>query len=231
MVRTLPRYAGVAAVATSWTTLLVAAAISGFDLLGPDPLSYMGSDPQVARLFTIGLAVPAALLVVFHGSVANRFPVSRTFSVAMLVGLAGQMVAAFVPIGGDPAAHRIHTSFALILGISLPLLMWRFAAAQPPGSWRRLCYRLFWAEAAACVAGLYLSARSVAPVAEILPGIAFHTWIFVVTFTRSAPVTGGGRSDDSGASETGSGSGARAPGASEIRVPETSTPSVVIAVR
>lgn len=199
--RTLPRYAGVAAVATSWTTLLAAAAISGFDLLGPDPLSYMGSDPQVARLFTVGLAVPAALLVVFHGWVAKRFPVSWSFSVAMLVGLAGQMVAAFVPIGGDPTAHRIHTTFALILGISLPLLMWRFAAAQPLGPWRRLCYRLFWAEAVACAVGLYLSAIGIAPIAEVLPGVAFHTWIVVVTLRSRAPI-GSGSGVDSSASDT-----------------------------
>ena len=107
------------------------------------------------------------------------------FSVAMLAGLVGQMVAAFVPIGGDPAAHRIHTTFALALGISLPLLMWRFAAGQEPGPWRRLAYRLFWAEAAACAAGLYLSARSIAPVAEILPGIAFH----IVGLRRHLPLT------------------------------------------
>ena len=100
----------------------------------------------------------------------------------MLAGLFGQVVAAFVPIGGDPTDHRIHTGFALALGISLPLLMWRFAAGQAPGTWRRLAYRLFFLEAAACVVGLYLSARSIAPVAEILPGIAFHVWVFVVTF-------------------------------------------------
>ena len=63
--------------------------------------------------------------------------------------------------------------------------MWRFAAGQPPGPWRRLAYRLFWAEAVACAVGLYLSARSIAPLAEILPGVAFHAWVFVVTFAAS----------------------------------------------
>ena len=182
------RYSGVAAVATAWTTLLSAAAVSGFDLLGPDPLSYMGSDPRVATLFTIGLAVPAVLFAAFCLNVRRRYPVPTSFAVVMLAGLFGQMVAAFVPIGGDPTDHRIHTTFALALGISLPLLMWRFAAGQAPGPWRRLAYRLFFLEAAACVAGLYLSARSIAPVAEILPGIAFHVWVFVVTF-RSPPET------------------------------------------
>ncbi|MEA2972440.1 MAG: hypothetical protein QOG82_898 [Actinomycetota bacterium] len=178
------RFTGVAAVATAWTTLLSAAAVSGFDLLGPDPLSYMGSDPRVATLFTIGLAVPAVLFAVFCLNVRRRYPVPTSFAVVMLAGLFGQLVAAFVPIGGDPTAHRVHTTFALALGLSLPLLMWRFAAGQEPGPWRRLAYRLFWLEAAACGAGLYLSARSIAPLAEVLPGIAFHTWVFVVTFRQ-----------------------------------------------
>ncbi len=184
--RPLLRFTGVAAVVTAWTTLLTASAVSGFDLLGPDPLSYLGSDPRVATLFTVGLAVPAILFSAFCLDVRRRYRLPAGFPIVMLTGLAGQMVAAFVPIGGDPTAHRVHTTFALILGISLPLLMWRFAAGQAPGPWRRTAYRLFFVEAAACVAGLYLSARSIAPLAEILPGVAFHAWVFVVAF-RSQP--------------------------------------------
>lgn len=71
---------------------------------------------------------------------------------------------------------------ALVLGASLPLLMWRFAAAQPSGRWRRLAYQIFFAEALACAVGLYLSGRGIAPVAEILPAAIFHIWVVVVTF-------------------------------------------------
>ena len=175
------QYTGVAAVAAVWTTLLAATAVTGFDLFGEEPLSYLGTRPRSAVLFTVGLAAPALLLTAFHQYLRGRFPLSPGFSLAMLAGLAGQMVAAFVPIGGDPAVHRVHTTSALVLGASLPLLMWRFAAAQPPGPWRRLSYALFWAELAACGAGLYLSARMVAPVAEILPGAVFHAWVVIVT--------------------------------------------------
>jgi hypothetical protein len=204
------QYTGVAAVVTVWTSLLAATAVSRFDLLGEDPLSYLGTDARSAALFTVGLAVPALLLAAFHQYLRDRYPVSPGFSLAMLGGLAGQMVAAFVPIGGDPAVHRIHTSSALVLGVSLPLLMWRFAAAQPPGPWRRLTYRLFWAEAVACALGLYLSARGVAPVAEILPGAVFHAWIITVTFATAsaslAPVTNSPREAlvDAGGSADGS---------------------------
>jgi len=180
------RYSGVVAVATVWSTFSAAALVSGFDLTGPDPLSYLGTRRPSAALFTVGMAVTAVLLAAFHRWVRDSFPVSTGFSVAMLVGLAGQMVSAFVPIGGDPTIHRIHTTSALILGVSLPLLMWRFAASQPPGAWRRLAYRLFWAEVAACAVGLYLSARGVAPVAEILPAAAFHAWVLTLTFATGS---------------------------------------------
>ena len=179
-----------AAVAIAWTTLLAAAARTQFDLLGEEPLSHLGTQSRSAVLFTLGLALPALLLTAFHHHLRRRFPVSPGFSLAMLAGLAGQMVAAFVPIGGAPAAHRVHTTSALVLGASLPLLMWRFAASQPPGPWRRLNYGLCWAELAACALGVCLSALSVAPLAEIVPGAVFHTWVFTVTLAgrRVVPV-------------------------------------------
>lgn len=177
------QYTGVAAVAVIWATLTTAALLTGFDVVGEHPVSYLGTEGAGVALFSVGLLVSALLLTAFHQFVRSRHPVGLGFSSAMLVGLAGQMVAAFVPIGGDPGLHRIHTTSALVLGASLPLLMWRFAAGQAPGPRRRLSYRLFFAESVACAAGLYLSARSVAPVAEILPAAVFHVWVFVVTFS------------------------------------------------
>lgn len=197
------KYTGVAAVVTAWTTLLAATTVSGLDLLGAEPLSYMGTRRASAALFVIGLAVPAVLLVAFHNYVRNRHRVGVGFSLAMLVGLAGQMVAAFVPIDGEPPMHWIHTASALILGASLPILMWRFAAGQPPGPWRRLTYALFWAELAAVATGLYLSSRSVAPLAEILPGAVFQAWILTVTFTTLAITEGSARRNTVGDIELG----------------------------
>ncbi len=192
------RYAGIAAVATIWTALVTATVVARFDVLGEQPVSYLGSQPRSAALFTLALAGSAVLLTAFHGYVRDRFPVARGFSTAMLVGLAGQLVAAFVPIGGDPVLHRIHTSSALVLGASLPMLMWRFAAAQPAGTFRRASYALFRAEVAACAAGLCLSAASVAAVAEILPAVVFHVWVVAVTLARrqktsSTGIVGPGR--------------------------------------
>ena len=170
-----------AAVVTLWTSLVAATVLADFDLVGEDPISYLGARSPSAALFTVGLAVSAVLLAAFHGYLREWYRLPAGFSIAMLIGLAGQMVAAFVPIGGDPGAHRIHTTSALVLGASLPVLMWRFAAAQPEGRVRTLAYAFFWAEAVACLAGLYLSARGVAPVAEILPAAVFHAWIVAIT--------------------------------------------------
>ena len=175
------RETGVADVDVLWTTLAAGSLLSGFDLLGERPLSHLGTEGSSALLFSGGLAVAALLLLGFHRYVRDRFPVSATFSVAMCVGMAGQLVAAFVPIGGHGLGHQVHTTSALVLGASLPVLMWRFAAAQLFGPWRRLSYGFFWAEAVACAAGLWLSANGVAPVAEIVPAAVFHSWIVAVT--------------------------------------------------
>lgn len=185
--RRCSQYTGLAGVATLWTTLAAATVGTGFDLFGEHPISYLGTSAGgAAALFTVGLLVSALLLIAFHQFVRSRWPVGIGFSVATFVGLAGQVVAAFVPIGGDTGVHRIHTTSALILGISLPLLIWRFAAAQPPGAWRRLCYRLFFLEVLACAVGLYLSGHSIAPVAEILPAAVFHVWVLVLSFSAAA---------------------------------------------
>lgn len=181
------RRAGVAGVVTIWAALFAGSVLAGFDLLGPLPLSYLGTRPRSAAFFTFGLAVSAVLFIAFHQYVRDAYRVSSGFSTAMLVGMAGQLVAAFVPIGGDPTVHRIHTTSALVLAASLPILMWRFAAAQAPGPWRRLTYGFFWAEVAACSGGLLLSAANLAAVAEIVPAAVFHAWILTVTLAAPEP--------------------------------------------
>lgn len=184
MTSVLARSAGLAAVATLWSTLLAAALLSGFPLLGDRPLSWMVADPASAWLFRAGLVVAAVLFLVFSGRIRSQYPVGRLFSIAFVAGMACQIVAALVPIDGSPVEHRVHTAAALLLGASLPFFMWRFAAAQPPGAWRRLAYGLFWAEAAACAAGVVLSRWSVAPLAEIVPAACFHLWVAVLTLSR-----------------------------------------------
>lgn len=176
------RWTGLAAVAALWTTLATAATLARFDLLGNRPLSHLVASPAAAHLFAAGLAGSAVLFLAFHAWVRDRYPASASFSAAMVGGMVAQLVAAVVPVEGAGAlAGRVHTVAALVLGGSIPVLMWRFAAAQPPGPRRRTAGRLAAAELAACVVGVGLSRRGVAPLAEVFPAAVFHAWVAVLT--------------------------------------------------
>lgn len=181
------RWTGIAAVATLWLTQMVLIAAADFDLVGERPLSYLALEDDFGFLFGVGLTASALLFVAFEGYLRHRYRLGVPFSVAMLVGMTGQFIAGVLPIGGTSPASRVHVAAALTLGATIPVVMWRFAANQPKGAWRRRCYRLFWLEAVACTAGIALSRNQVAPLAEILPALAFHIWVVMVTF-GSGPV-------------------------------------------
>jgi hypothetical protein len=196
------RLSGVVAVVIVWCTLLLGARRAHLDLLGPRPLSDLATHASSFLLFDVGVAVAAVLFMVFHGYLRRRYPVGLSFSVVMLVGMTGQLVAAVVPLGGAGGANEVHVWSALVLGASLPLLMWRFAAAQRPGQWQRLCTLLVVAEVAACVVGYALSARHLAPLAEIVAGVWFHVWVFATTFVGPDLPASGGRRGLQGDGET-----------------------------
>jgi len=151
------------------------------------PISYLGTVPESVVLFRTGLVAATALLVAFAVFVRTARTPGRGFLAAFLVGQAGQVVTAVVPLSGPGSLPALHTNAGLVLGASLPLLMWRFASGQAPGRWRVAAYRLFWLEAAACVAGVLLSRSGLAAVAEMLPAVAFHLWIGVVTLRSGTP--------------------------------------------
>lgn len=177
------RWTGIAAVAVLWSTQAALVVAGRFDLLGTRPLSDLALG-GTGFVFGAGLVVAAVLFVMFLTWLRSRHRVGLACSASMVVGMAGQLVAGVVPIGGAGTSNRVHVTAALILGASIPVLMWRFAADQPRGAWRRRCYGLFWLEAAACVAGVTLSRNQVAPLAEILPALAFHAWVGVLTLAN-----------------------------------------------
>ena len=183
------RWTGVAAVAALWSTQVVLIVVVGFDLIGERPLSYLALEEDIGFLFSVGLVVSAVLFIAFQDHLRHRYRLGLAFSMAMVVGMVGQFIAGVVPIGCTGPASRVHVTAALTLGASIPVLMWRFAADQPPGTWRRQCYGLFWLEAAACAAGIALSQNQIAPVAEILPALAFHGWVGAVTVGPGATGT------------------------------------------
>jgi len=164
-----------------WTTKSLGVDRTGLGVLGDRPLSYLGTDPRSDALFRGGLLVASVLLVAFAWFVDwNRSP-GRGFLAVFLVGQTGQVIAALVPIDGAGAAHEVHTTAGIVLGLSLPVLMLRFAAGQPPGPRRAWAYGLFWLEVAACIVGVALSQAMRAPLAEAVPAAGFHLWIVVVT--------------------------------------------------
>ncbi len=181
------RWTGVAAVAVLWSTQALAIVVTGFDLVGPRPLSELANRPSGALLFSAGLVVAAVLFLAFLGFLRQAYPVGRAFAAAMAIGMVGQTVAGILPIGGDGWVSRVHVISALVLGASIPVLMGCFAADQAPGAWRVRCWQLFGLEAAACGVGIVLSQAHIAPVAEILPATAFHLWVVVVTLAAPPP--------------------------------------------
>ena len=176
--------------AALWSTQAVVILAADFDVMGRRPLSYLATTSEIGFLFGVGLVVSAVLFVAFQWHLLHRYRLGVTFAMTMLVGMASQLIAGVVPIGGAGAASRVHVAAALTLGASIPLLMWRFAADQPAGAWRRRCYGLFWLEVAACAAGITLSQHHVAPLAEILPALTFHAWVLMATFGPTASRSG-----------------------------------------
>lgn len=179
------RFGGIAAVAVLWTTLPVAMLRAGLGVVDDRPLSYLGTDPRGIVLFRVGLLVAAVLFSAFAVAVARGLSRPAGFLALFLVGQVGQVVVALVSIDGP--SHVVHTTAGIVLGLSLPLLMWRFAAGQPGGPWRRMAYRLVGLEVAACVAGAALSMAGAAVVAEVLPATGFHLWIILVGLRWPVP--------------------------------------------
>jgi len=153
----------------------------GLNLGDSRPISYLGTNPRTMPLFLVGLISAAALLSAFAREIRRLLTEPNGFLPVFLLGMACQAIVGVVPISGDGISHAIHSTAGIVLGLSLPLLMWRFAAAQRPGRWRQLSYGLMWLEATGCVAGVALSRASLATVAEAVPACLFHLWVVVVT--------------------------------------------------
>lgn len=169
------------AVAVLWVTVGLGMLRTGLRLGDERTISYLGTVPSTAQLFGIGLVAAAVLLSGFAWAVSRRLRRATGFLALFLAGMACQAVVALVPLEGPGAAKPVHVAAGLALGLSLPLFIWRFAAAQPPGPWRRLAYRLTWLEVAGCVTGVALSRAGRGTLAEAVPAVLFHLWVILVT--------------------------------------------------
>lgn len=165
---------------------------SGLGVGDDRPISYLGTDPRGIVLFRVGLLVAALGFSAFAVEVGRRLTRPTSFLVVFLGGQACQVVVALVSIAGRGTAHTVHTVAGILLGLSLPVLMWRYAAAQPPGRWRRVSYGLTALEVGGCVVGVALSAAGRAVVAEVAPAVVFHLWVVVITVLGPEWRSGGG---------------------------------------
>lgn len=182
------RYGGVAAVLILWGCVAAGMDRTGLGFLDDRPISFLGTDPRSALVFRGGLMVAAVLMAGFAWFVDDWFSSPTSFLAVFLTGLVGQVVAAVVLLTGPGPSHAVHTVGGLVLGASLPVLMWRFAAGLPARSRRRAWgYGLCGLELVACVVGVGLSASGRAPIAEIVPALGFHLWVGVVTAWSTGP--------------------------------------------
>ena len=170
------------AVAVLWIGIGASVLRTGFDLLGPLPLSRLAEDERAVDLFGPTLVAAGLLFLAFAVHLWSSYPTGRGFLLLMTLGMIGQVVAGMVPIGAVGHSDPVHVVAALALGASIPLFLWRFAAAQAPGPWRRWTWALLWLQVAASAIGIALSRRGVAPLAEIVPAATFHLWVLTVAF-------------------------------------------------
>ncbi len=201
------RYAGLGAVATLWVCVGAGMYRTGLGFSDERPVSYLGTDSRSVLLFSGGLVLAALLVAGFAWFVWERFDAPDSFLAVTLIGLVGQVIAAVVPLEGHGVGRAVHAVGGIVLGLSLPALMWRFAAGLVPGRQRVHAYALCWLEVAACVVGIWLSRSGRAPIAEIVPALGFHLWIAVVTVWS-------GRASATGAERVGGGEDFERPGRS-----------------
>lgn len=179
------------AVALLWAGIGTAVLRTGFDLLGPLPLSRLAADDRAVDLFGPTLVASGLLFLAFAVHLWWTRPTGRGFLPLMAVGMVGQIVAGMVPIGEAGTSDPVHVAAALVLGASIPAFTWCYARARSSGPGRRRAHVLFAVQAAATGAGIVLSRQGVAALAEIVPAVAFHAWVLAVALeprTEASPV-------------------------------------------
>lgn len=183
MIKKLWPYSGVVGVLVLWTGVTVGMNRAGLGLVDPRPISYLGVDPKSAVLFSTSLLVSALLFVSFGYYVKRHFHVNNRFLTYLLIGQAGQAVAAVAPYGKNSPYKMLHTIAAFVLAFSLPFLIRQFALSQVGKPYHQKYVWLLKFEQIMFVIGigLFIFTKGIAPIGEAMPTIGFHLWILVVT--------------------------------------------------
>ncbi len=185
-VKWLQKYSGFAGIIVLWSSVGVGMLRTGLGLIDQRPISYLGTDPASAGLFTYGLLISAVLFIVFGHYVNKVFKVKNKFFLYLIIGQLGQITAALFKFEGHGYSHLTHTIAAFVLAFSLPLLTRRFYQSQTKSIYFNLYKNLFRFELLTFVVGigLFVFTKGIAPLGEILPTIGFHTWIVALTFSK-----------------------------------------------
>ena len=172
------RFSGIAGVIILWTVTIIGMNLSGLGLIDDRPISFIGVQDQTALFFNIGLGASALLFFVFGLYLNNKYTLSKWFIVLLGIGQLAQIVAAIFPYGGS--VKIIHTTAAFILAGCIPLYMKAFAVSLKTGPFKRKAFLLYNLEKTCFVVGIgaFVFLSGISPLAEILPALPFHAWIY-----------------------------------------------------
>ncbi|GAC1387509.1 MAG: hypothetical protein NVS1B7_0810 [Candidatus Saccharimonadales bacterium] len=180
----LSRYTGVTSVAVLWLGISAALLLAHMSVLADRPLSYLGTNPKTALLFNTVVIFSAMLFLCFLRYIVINFQTSKIFIFSYVVGQICQIVVGFVPVQGSMLDHHIHTVAGLLLGLSLPVLIWLFARANRHAVFYQQAHIFSYVELGLCLIGIVLSRNTIGPLAEILAAGGFHAWIIWITFNK-----------------------------------------------
>ena len=180
----LLKYCGVFGVLTLWSVTLFGMLSSGLGLLDTRPISYLGVAPDSATFFNGGLFTSAVLFLLFGLYLYRKFQPSRIFIALFVVGQIAQIIAAIFVYEGT--FKLVHTVAAFTLAGAIPFHMKYFALSLQQGDIRQKALWLFKAENWFFIVGIgaFVFATGISPLAEILPALPFHAWIFYLTFSN-----------------------------------------------
>jgi hypothetical protein len=179
---------GLLAIAVLWVGIGVLVLVTGFPVAGDRPLSRLAGEGGGGAAFGPVLVAAGLLFIAFAADVVRRRPGTWPFGAVMVVAMAAQIVTGVVPIGPDGQSAPVHVVAGLVLGGLLPVVLALYALGQAPGRWRRVAWGSAGLQVVATVAGLVLSGRGLAAVAEIVPASTFHLWVVAVTIHARADV-------------------------------------------
>lgn len=181
----LLRFSGLATVSILWSTILIGLHRAHLDIFGNWPLSYLGVNHDSRLLFNGGLILSALTLLLFLWYLSVQYVTTKWFLSVIAIGQVGQIIAAIFMFGGDQPSKTIHTLAAFTLAASIPIGLWTFALSQQKPL-KKLALRLAWLQTACFVVGIgsFAFVLHGAPAGQILPALAFHLWIIVITFYR-----------------------------------------------